>query len=133
MPYDDLNVLKLVSYMYSMSNITACMFQSWDAAFTKDTLFERVRVVRDDFVKETINYKQLSLEDLKLLGFKPWDEKMDMLIPMWLFRLLPDDTKLYCPLDGEGARDLILRQDADDDYRFGCSAYALLETRKHVE
>lgn len=113
--------------MYSMANITGTLYDSWSGDFIKEGVFDKIKVLKTEvFWKETIDYAKLTHSDLRLLGFKPWDEKNDMLIPMWLFRLLPDDTKLYCPLT---ENETLLRKDADDDCRFGCSAFALLETK----
>jgi hypothetical protein len=112
--------------MYSMANITGTLYQSWGGDFTKEEVFDKIKVLKVEFAKETIDYAEITDDYLRLLGFKPWSEKNDMLIPMWLFRLLPDDTKLYCPLT---ENETLLRKDADDDCRFGCSAFALLETK----
>jgi len=117
----------LLGYMGYMAQITAMMYSSWDADFLKKELFDNISKIKEQFLKEKIDYTKLSVGDLGQLGFKLWDERKDMLIPMWLFRLLPDETPLYCPLTND---DLILRKDADDDSRFGCSAFALMELKQ---
>jgi hypothetical protein len=110
-----------------MAQIPARAFKSWESDFIKEELFNGIDTIRDHFSREEIDYTGLSIDELKQLGFHAWDENMDMLIPMWLFRLLPDETSLYCPLNED--QDTVLRKDADDDYRFGCSAYCLAKLK----
>lgn len=87
--------VKLLEYMLFVAQIPATQFQSWESDFIKNDLFSRMSKIQDRFKSEEIKYNELSLEELKMLGFRPWSEDMDMLIPMWLFRLLPDETPLY--------------------------------------
>jgi hypothetical protein len=113
-----------------MAQIPAKTFKSWGGDFIKKEMFADIDTLRDQFAREEIDYAKLSVEELSQLGFRPWDENNDLLIPMWLFRLLPDETPLYCPLDLGG--DIVLKRDADDDYRFGCSAFCLVKLKIKV-
>lgn len=122
----------LLKFMLNMAQIPALAFTSWDDAFIRDELFKGVEKLKENLgaLSEDIDYQKLSEEDLTTLGFRKWDEYGDWLIPMWLFKLLPDDTQLYSPLvDSEKEINRSLRKDADDDYRMGLSAYALFELR----
>jgi hypothetical protein len=73
------------------------------------------------FIRNDMNIKELSDEEYRLLGFSMWDDNKDWLIPVWLFNLLPDGTRLYCPIDGTYSKK---DDETDDDYRMGCVGYS---------
>ena len=50
-----------------------------------------------------------------------WDDNADWLIPVWLFNLLPDGIKLFCPIDSTYETK---SEDTEDDYRMGCVAWS---------
>jgi hypothetical protein len=100
---------------------------SWAAGDIKDYLSSFINLLKGDYAKLTINYGDLIDVQLKSLGFLKWDNDGPWLIPMWLFNLLPDDTKLTSPLV---VGEVELKKDAETDSRFGCSAYTFYEWRK---
>lgn len=128
----------LLGYMRLMAHISAESFESWDSDFIKKEMFERISKLKASFSSELIDWTTYTEDELRILGFRKWDDKGDWLIPMWLFRLLPDETLLYCPLallycpleSDTTLNESILKKNADDDYRMGCSAYSLVDLRK---
>lgn len=77
-----------------------------------------------EYVKESIgNIYGLYEKDYRRLGFKVWDEGNDLLlIPAWLYHLLPDGIRLTC-INGE---QVIKGQDhIDTDDYFGCISYGI--------
>lgn len=109
---------KLLGYMGYISNCTN--YESWSLA----SIGMEFRDVQDrakaEFAKEVIDWSELSDEEYKLLRFKDWDETTKNIIPLWLFRLLPDSTEL---VSFSGEKTTV--ENADDDIRFGCVAYSL--------
>ena len=116
-----------------MSNIGAILlnniaegkvYEKWSDDFKlKNTqeMYEKIKIQ----VKESFpDLMDLPKEDLNALGFKSWDEEMDIvLIPLWAFDLIPDGTELTC-IDGN--KKIKGKTEIDLDVRFGCIAYGIV-------
>lgn len=63
--------------------------------------------------------QKLPIEDLRMLGFVGWDDKLTC-IPLWAFNYIADGETLTC-IDGKTA--VKGTDDIDLDVRFGCIAY----------
>ena len=109
----------LVTYMGYIANIG--QYQSWSGDFVKKEYFAAIEKAKKAFSEENINFAELTKNELKMLRFVDFDKSNKNLIPLWLFRILPDHTKVKC---FNGERTTV--KDADDDVRFGCVAYMLI-------
>ena len=109
----------LVTYMGYIANIG--QYQSWSGDFVKEEYFAAIEKAKKAFSEENINFAELAQDELKMLRFADFNEDNKNLIPLWLFRILPDHTKVKC---FNGERTTV--KDADDDVRFGCVAYMLI-------
>lgn len=96
--------------------------KSWSDDFIGDIFKKQLLLAQESFVMQEIDFAKLTDIEMKLLGFRNFDNKNKNLIPLWIFQLLPDDTELYCPLDNSYE----LKKDADDDTRLGITAYMLV-------
>lgn len=110
---------KLATYMSYIANMQ--QYQSWTGDFVKKEYFTAIEKAKKAFSEEKINFAELTQDELKVLRFMDFDENNKNLIPLWLFRILPNDTKVKC-FDGEETT----IEKADDDVRFGCTAYMLI-------
>ena len=113
----------LVTYMGYIANIQ--QYQSWSGDFVKEEYFAAIEKAKKAFSEENINFAELTQDELKMLRFADFNEDNKNLIPLWLFRILPDHTKVKC-FDGEQTT----VKDADDDVRVGCVAYMLILEKK---
>ena len=113
----------LVTYMGYIANIQ--QYQSWSGDFVKEEYFAAIEKAKKAFSEENINFAELTKNELKMLRFVDFDKSNKNLIPLWLFRILPDHTKVKC---FNGERTTV--KDADDDVRFGCVAYMLILEKK---
>ena len=113
----------LVTYMGYIANIQ--QYQSWSGDFVKEEYFAAIEKAKKAFSEENINFAELTKNELKMLRFVDFDKSNKNLIPLWLFRILPDHTKVKC---FNGKRTTV--KDADDDVRFGCTAYMLILEKK---
>ena len=88
----------LVTYMGYIANIG--QYQSWSGDFVKKQYFDTIEKAKKAFSEENINFAELTKNELKMLRFVDFDKSNKNLIPLWLFRILPDHTKVKC-FDGE--------------------------------
>lgn len=98
---------------------------SIDALYKKkDSYFEKIKskLVKAGFSDQT--FKDLTVEQRRELKFGTWSKESveNGLIPLYIFKLLDDQTLLYCPLSSASNK-TETRSNADDDTRFGCVAY----------
>lgn len=107
----------LANYATFLANTTN--YDSWDNKSIGIELMENLDKLKDDFPKD-FNFNNLTDEELKLLRFRDFDDNSKNLIPLWIFRILDEDTKL---ISFSGKR--CIKKDADDDIRYGCTAYML--------
>jgi hypothetical protein len=117
----------LCKYMGYIGNTE--YYPNWDrtANFLREHLDNKYKTAKEHFAKDKaeIDWGELTVEEYTLLQFIDFDENNKNLIPFWLFKILPDDTKLKC-FSGE----IIEAKDADDDVRFGCTAYMITELKE---
>lgn len=120
--------LNVMSFM--VSAFAKCStYTSWSAEFIKKEIDEaRVKIKKD---VGTIDLQQFSEEQLKQLGCQFWDEDSKvMLLPLWLYDLLPIGLELTC-ISGETKIVTDNYQDnengdyIDNDIRFGCISYGV--------
>jgi hypothetical protein len=118
------NFTTLLNMCANAAQITGKLYKNWDSDFVYKEVFEGLDRLKTHYASLNIDYTQITSDELRSVGFKHWDdEEKHLLIPIWLFRLLPDDEKLYSPLIDENS--IELKKDCDDDYRFGCVAFSL--------
>ena len=112
----------LATYMSGLANAT--LYENWSGDFVKKEFFSAVEKAKERFglIYKDLNFEELTPEELRLLRFMDFDDDIKNLIPLWLFRILPDDTILR-----EFSEKVSLKKDADDDVRFGCTAYRFVE------
>ncbi len=97
------------------------IYSQWSDEYVKQSIYKRREEMAKAFPKE-LDLSQLTKQEMRSLGFGSWDGEC-LLIPIWLFRILPPDTPVVCPLSGEFDETTVA--EADDDIRFGCTAWAL--------
>lgn len=96
-------------------------YTSWSDSFFRKEFLERQKNAKTQFECQAIKWDEISNDEYKLLGFRDFDENTKNLIPLWLFKILPDDTKV---ISFSGNQETI--KTADDDVRFGCTAFMLV-------
>jgi hypothetical protein len=109
---------KLDGYKTQMAQAAGKLYPRWGADFFKKELMESIAKLK--IPEGEIDFTELTEQEMRLLGFKDWNEH-HLLIPIWLFRLLPDSLELFSPL----SYSFKTAGTADDDIRFGCVAYSL--------
>lgn len=120
----NINFTNLVNMCANAAQITGMLYKNRTPDLVYKEVFERLDKLKSHYTSLNIDYTQIMSEDLRSVGFTYWDEEeKHLLIPIWLFRLLPDDEKLYSPLSESHI--IELKKDCDDDYRFGCVAFSL--------
>ena len=110
--------------MCFIANSAGGTFKEWGTDKVADHIFlcrESTAAHMIAYIKNEMDVSELSDEEFTLLGFNKWDDKGDWLIPVWLYSLLPNGTKLYCPIADfyEEKSD-----DTDDTDRFGCVGFS---------
>ena len=110
---------KLATYMSYIANVP--QYESWSGEFVKKEYFDAIEKAKNSFSEEKIDFSELTEDELEVLRFRGFDDDNKNLIPLWLFRILPDDTKIKC-FSGEEKT----VKDASDDVRYGCTAYMLI-------
>jgi hypothetical protein len=107
-----------------MNNIQMGLFyEQWSDEFSYDEIKERYAKVKEELKGIIGDVTALSVDELKELGFKKWDEESNLfLIPLWVFDLIPDGTELESISGGKAIKGLV---DIDLDVRFGCIAWGL--------
>lgn len=98
-------------------------YENWSDEFSYKEIKESYSNIKNQLKEIIGDITALSVEELKELGFKKWDEESELyLIPLWAFDLIPDGTVLEC-ISGE--RVIKGKDEIDLDVRFGCIAYGL--------
>ena len=120
---------KLDNYKTHMAQIAGMMYACWDSDFFKKELLGNIK--KGQIPEGDINFAELTEQEMISLGFAIWN-KSYLLIPIWLFRILPKNLELVCPFDDEECVRKVQPVPkeytvgtADDDIRFGCVAYSL--------
>ena len=97
-------------------------YSNWDDRFSREEVVKHLTNMQKT-VKKLIDLNDLSKYQLTALGFSPWSESSPvMLVPLHLFPVLRDGTKLTC-IDGEEF--VVGKDEIDNDIRFGCIAYGI--------
>lgn len=127
----NINFYALINLCANAAQITGKLYKNWSPDFVYKEVFEGIDKLKAHYEAWNIDYTQITSEELLGVGFRYWDkEEKHLLIPIWLFRLLPDDEKLYSPLSGSHI--IELKKDCDEDCRFGCVAYSLAVLKNEV-
>jgi len=113
----------LIGYSTYLTNILN--YDTWKDEEIGKKFREKEKTVKKGcqkkFLENEIDFSELSEKELQLLGFSTFNESCKNLIPPWIFRLLPNNTRLVS-FNGE----MKIKKDADDDVRFGVTAYRLM-------
>lgn len=94
--------------------------------YNKTTNYVKLLKEVKTFIKESnINLLNLPLEERQALGFRTWSKESGEyeLIPLYISKLLPKGTLVYCPLFENSTPKPI--ETANNDTRAGCIAYQL--------
>ena len=92
----------------------------WDGDYCKIQAKEILNIT-SAFIKETIDWSELTSESAKLLGFVHWTDPDIWLIPLYLFDAVPEDF----PVTDIFGKEHKFNKDLDDDIRCGCIAYGI--------
>jgi hypothetical protein len=109
---------------YSKYLINIFNYDSWRDEEIEAELKEKEKQIKEDFQKtileNEIDFSELNEVELQLLGFSKSGN--DFYIPIWIYELLPDDTKLIS-FDGK----IKIKKDIKFFYeKFGVIAYRLM-------
>jgi hypothetical protein len=104
----------------------------WGADYSEKNIKEHLEKLKNnkDITKERFDILfTLPKHLLDVLGFGTWDDETEyklMLIPLWLFTLMPKDYKFIggCITEDEQPYNYTVDQ-LDNDNRFGCLAYGV--------
>lgn len=98
-------------------------YRKWSDQFAADEIRNIPKMIKDQSWFKPVDPSLLTAEQMTDLGFAPWSKDTPMrLIPLWLLPFLVDVVECRS-IDGNTLR--ILRQDMDNDHRFGCLAYGV--------
>jgi hypothetical protein len=105
-----------------------------DDASAYSQIKEKYDVIMAEAKKLYTNFSVMSKDSLENLGFAKWqDDHPIMLVPIWAYRLLPEDTTLLSiNLDwgAKSASDSMVRVDRPIDIRFGHLAWGIQSFQK---
>lgn len=108
--------------LYVLNTVAKINTYNWDDDFK----IEQVEEVYDKVIEFFRNEVEIDLnneEQLKMLGFKRWNDETELfLIPLWAYDLVPDGTKMHS-IFGETV--VKGEEKIDKDVRFGCLAYGI--------
>jgi hypothetical protein len=111
--------LLLMSYMRILANSSD--YECWDDKTVGKFFMKNKELVLSTVeTSPVVDYTALSTAEKELLGFR-WMNGV-ALIPLWIFRLLPDDM-LLVSFTGK----IKPKKDCDDDVRGGCVAFGFAE------
>ena len=97
------------------------IYKTWEDSFA----IQEVRNAPDKVLARygTIDPNDLTLEEMKDLGFQRWsDDNPMMLIPLWLYPFLPNQLECECINGEKGIRS---KERIDSDHRGGMLAYGV--------
>jgi hypothetical protein len=114
---------ELSGYMAYIANSAGGCHPEWKEGKAGEYMFEARKDVKKHLStnQTALNFKKLGDIEKTMLGFAKWDEKGHWLIPVWLFNILPNETKLYDPISEEYETK---SDETNDDYRLGCVAWS---------
>ena len=95
---------------------------NWDDKFASKQIREIPEVLAKKY--GNINIAELTKAQMHDLGFGRWSEESPiMLIPLWLYKFLPDEFECECI---DGTKKVMKTAEMDNDHRFGCLAYGII-------
>lgn len=99
------------------------VYDNWDDELCRREVREGLDKVKD-YLANVIDWNNLTKEECKFLRFCQWSEESKiMLIPIWLYKMIPVGTTLY----GIGGDKIIFDgHNIDTDIRYGCLAYGII-------
>lgn len=98
------------------------VYDSWSDNFSREETRRNADQVRN-FLKDKIDWGNLTEEECKYMGFGKWDEESGIwLIPLWLYKSIPVGIKLYS-INGEEV--MFDGSNIDTDTRYGCLAFGI--------
>lgn len=96
-------------------------YTNWSDEFSTKQIREITDIVDQQIGK--INIAELTKEQMDDLGFGTWSEDNPMrLIPLWLFKFLPDEIESECI---NGTKTVLKTAEMDNDHRYGYLAYGI--------
>jgi hypothetical protein len=96
-------------------------YTNWSDEFATKQIREIPEVLAEKIGK--INIAELTAPQMDDLGFGQWSEDNPMrLIPLWLFKFLPDEIESECI---DGTKSVLKTAEMNNDHRFGCLAYGI--------
>ena len=119
--------IDIMSYMTFLINEVACTMEyDWSNDFKHEDLSKHYQVVQEKM--KQINFNKLTEEEMLILGFRKFkSEDEGFLVPLWLFKVLPEGTRLKSIADEE----VVVGQDKlDNDTRGGSTAYMLIQEKE---
>ena len=97
-------------------------YPNWSDQFAAKQIREIPKAL--DIQIGKINIAELTEPQMDDLGFGRWfDDHPMRMIPLWLFKFLPDEIESECI---DGTKSVLKTADMDNDHRFGCIAYGIL-------
>jgi hypothetical protein len=111
---------KLDLYKTKMAQAAGRVCAGWAGEFFRDELLKSIEKIK--IPEGEVDFTELTEQEMRSLGFRNWDDH-HLLIPIWLFRTLPDSLELILPFDQPSRNTTVA--DADDDIRGGCVPYCL--------
>lgn len=116
-----INVANLMTYI--INEVACTMEYSWSNDFSHEDLRGYYENVQKEM--SMIDFAKLTEQELKFLGFRKFSKDCERyLVPLWLLRCLPNGTKL---VDIMGRTVTVGEDKIDNDVRFGCTAYELVQ------
>lgn len=96
---------------------------SYADSWGKDFVFKYVKESPTGFAGFKFDPNQLSLQEMKKLGFRTWDESGLRLIPLWLFSFIQPGSVIVS-ISGETLK--FSPYEEDTDHRFGMLAFGVI-------
>ena len=118
------NVASVMTYV--INEVACTMEYNWGNDFNHEDLKKYYGKAQEQMSK--IDFNKLTDDELRFLGFVKFSkESENYRVPLWLFRVLPNGTKLESIMGKtvEVGKDYI-----DNDVRGGCTAFALIQTKE---
>ena len=131
---EQIKVFKIFSNArnYLITRAIEGVVYDWGSDYSEKNIKEHLEKLKNnkDITKENFDILfTLPKHLLDILGFGTWDDETEyklMLIPLWLFTLMPKDYKFIggCITEDDQPYNYTVDQ-LDNDIRFGCLAYGV--------
>lgn len=112
-------ILMYENYKNLCSNMISQVtkYESWSDEFSRSEIAKTYSMVIEKF--KGVNFEVFTVDELKMLGFKEWDDEV-VLAPIWVLECLSDGTKV-CSISGDEI--IVGVGELDTDVRMGVTAY----------